>query len=178
MANGSNRAICILAEIRAATKAIAFDGYYSGKHTKKQSRVHIIIRDDLNLKTVMQTAKRCECGGWTFSRLSGTDKCVCRHCGKQYFKKEFDQLTEKKLEASEIHDRHIYSVLLSGGDLREHAEENKLVFKDENGVLLGHLPMEYADHLASTYCNAFVLKNIKATEPIRHAVGVSPIGAV
>ena len=179
----------VSAERALASRAMLFNGYYSGKHTKKTSRKHVVVRDELNAKNIMNSAKRCtasverdgkveQCGGWTFSSLLGSGKCVCRHCGKQYFKDEFHDLPDGKLVASEIHDRHIYSVLLAGGDLREHAEESNLVFKDENGVLLGHLPMEYAEHLAATYKGAYVLKNIKAAEPIRHAVGVSPVGAV
>lgn len=169
----------VSAERSIAARAMNFDGLHHGKHSKKAERIHILIHDEIATKNVVQTHKRCECGGWTFSKTNGIDAYVCRHCGKKYFKNDFDNLTEKALTGSEIHDRRIYSVLLAGGDLREHAEESKLVFKDENGIPLGHLPMEYADHLAKTYNNVRVMRTIRANKVvIQNCMDVTPVATI
>lgn len=154
---------------------------YGNKISKKGQKIHIVLRNPLNTHAVLPTTRRCECGGHTFSAIWGGDKFVCHHCGKQYFAKEFEHLTEKGLERDEVEDRKIFAMLLDGGDLREHAEENVLVLKDRNGIPGGTLPLGYEEHLAKVYKKSVYVVTMyhKAGQPSRqNSLAVTGMGAV
>lgn len=130
---------------------------YGNKISKKEQKIHIVLRNPLNTNAVLPVCRRCECGGHTFSAIWDGAKFVCHHCGKQYFAKEFESLPEEGLMRHEVEDRRIYAMLLAGGDLREHAEKSVLVLKNYAGIPEGELPIAYASHLAEVYKNATVV---------------------
>lgn len=143
---------------RNAAACLARGGLcYGNKTSKKARKIHIVINNRLGVNAVLPVSKRCECGGHTWSAIWGGDKCVCHHCGKQYFAREFEQLPEEGLIRAEVEDRRIFAMLLEGGDLREHAEKNVLVLKNYTGIPEGELPLEYAEHLAEVYQCATVM---------------------
>ena len=107
---------------------------------------------------------RCQCGGHTFSDLMGGAKVVCRHCGKVYLKSEFDALLTRELTPVEREDRHIFSLLLAGGDLREGKERDLLILKDRSGIPEGDLPLAYGEHFARTYRDAQVVRTTLAAK--------------
>ena len=131
----------------AAIKSIAL-GMYGGKNCKKLQRVHVAVTDPYNVRRVRMGNARCQCGGHTFSDLMGGAKVVCRHCGKVYLKSEFDALPTRELTPVEREDRHIFSLLLAGGDLREDKERDLLILKDRSGIPEGDLPLAYGEHFA------------------------------
>lgn len=142
-------------------KNFAF-GMYGGKHCKKPQRIHIHLENKYNVKSVRMDNTRCTCGGHTFSTLMDGVKVVCRHCGKVYLKQDFESLPKDPLTRAEKEDRHIFALLLAGGDLREDRERDVLVLKDRLGLPEGDLPLSYADHFANTYREACVVRSMLA----------------
>lgn len=132
-------------------------GFYSGNHTKKAQRIHVHIVDKLGDKNTRTGMRRCVCGGWTFTTTWGGAKAACRHCGKVYPMREFLDLPERPLTSAEQEDREVFSMLLSGGDLREDPVREVLVLKDRMGLPAGEFPKEYASHLEHTYRDARVI---------------------
>lgn len=166
---------------RAATMYFDRSGLcYGDKTSKKPQMIHIVIRDPMDTRGVLPVAKRCECGGHTFSSIWAGDKFVCHHCGKQYFAKEFERLTEEGLQRHEVEDRRIFAMLLAGGDLREHTEKSVLVLKNYAGIPEGELPLAYAEHLAEVYKNAHVVTLYHKVEmPSRqNAIAIMGMGAM
>lgn len=176
---GGKYANWLINEAKAAADAIYHGGCYKGAHTKKESKIHVAIRDPFGVDSIRNSGdKRCECGGWTFSTIWGGEKMVCRHCGRQYFRRDFEMLLEKKLTPAEREDRKIFAMLLAGGDLREHHEDPKLILKDRLGVPAGELPIEFARHLADTYLCAAVIedKRIHEHHDELKAISLVPVG--
>lgn len=147
----------------AAIKSIAL-GMYGGKNCKKLQRIHVSVTDPYNVKRVRMGNARCQCGGHTFSDLMGGAKVVCRHCGKVYLKSEFEALPTRELTPVEREDRHIFSLLLAGGDLREDKERDLLILKDRSGIPEGDLPLAYGEHFARTYRDAQVVRTTLAAK--------------
>lgn len=141
---------------------------YGNKISKKEKKIHIVIANRLGVSGILPVAKRCECGGHTWSTIWGGDKFVCHHCGKQYFAKDFEQLSEEGLVRAEVEDRRIFAMLLAGGDLREHPEKAVLVLKNYAGIPEGELPIAYAEHLAEVYKHASVVTMYHKTPAVAH----------
>lgn len=139
-------------------------GVYSGKGCKKPQRIHIAIHDLYRAPDVHMGDSRCSCGGYTFSPMMGSDKVVCRHCGKVYTTKEFKNLPHKELNRAEKENRHIFAILLAGGDLREDREEDVLILKNHIGIPEGDLPLSYATYFAKIYRDAQLVRTTLATK--------------
>lgn len=160
----------VAAEIKEFASGSLSYGKYGKQYCGKRAKVHVAVHDTLHTPAVQETTKRCTCGGWTFTSIWGGDKMVCRHCGHQYFKREFNALEESPLSSAEFHDRRIIGMLLSGGDLREDREKNVLVLKNAIGVREGELPLAYADHLANVYKDVRVVKSVRSDTVKEHAI--------
>ena len=182
MAKPGQLTAIVAAEIHEMNKAALSFGTYSKKYCKKNKKIHVAVQDSLHTPTVRmdKTAKRCTCGGWTFTTIWAGAKVACRHCGKQYFKSEFDRLHSKELKSFEVEDRRIFAMLLDGGDLREDKERDVLILKDANGIPEGELPLEFAKHLEHVFCDARIIKSVRSDEIKSHAVSlhVAPAGAL
>ena len=137
-------------------------GMYSGKYCKKPQRIHLVIHDLYNAPHVRMGNTRCTCGGYTFSTLTGCNKVVCRHCGKVFTQRAFDELPHQELTRVEKENRHIFSMLIAGGDLREDKERDVLILKDRLGIPEGDLPLSYAEYFANTFHDAQVIKTTLA----------------
>lgn len=142
-----------IASVHRANSAIT----YGDKTSKKPKLIRVVVRDPRGAHAVLPVSKRCECGGHTFSPIWSGDTFVCQHCGKQYFRKEFEQLPEEGLLRHEVEDRRILAMLLAGGTLHEHAEKSVLVLKNYTGIPEGELPLAYAEHIAEIYKCASVV---------------------
>lgn len=139
-------------------------GVYSGKGCKKPQRIHLVIHDLYRAPNVHMGDARCSCGGYTFSVMTGSDKVICRHCGKVYMAKEFKTIAHQELTRAEKENRHIFAMLLAGGDLREDKEQNVLVLKNHLGIPEGDLPLSYATYFAKIYRDAQVVRTTLATK--------------
>ena len=130
---------------------------YGDKISKKPQKIHVAVQKPTGVCEVLQGNKRCKCGGHTLSTIWSGYMVMCHHCGKQYVRTEITKLSEDELLPNEVEDREIFSVLLAGGDLREHAVKNVLVLKNHAGVPQRELPLAYAQHIADTYKYADVV---------------------
>ena len=161
MSSGGKYSASIMAEIGAEAAARLRGAFYGGKHSSKESKIHIHITDRTGTTNVRLDRHRCPCGGYTFSTIWSGSKMVCRHCGKEYFAPDFKALPVKPLTDKEKELKSVYTELLQGGDLREHPKDDVLVYRDRLGFVVKAYPLEFAQELENTFADAEVFVSTK-----------------
>lgn len=114
-------------------------------------RIFMRIRNPYHAKTVFKTTKVCECGGSTWSVVSGGDWYLCHHCGKRHTAKEFASLSDRQPSKAETFNRSIFERVLQGCDLRQSKTGNEVELKDSFFQSEGAYPRSLLFRLRDLY---------------------------